>query len=229
MIQLNLLPDVKIEFIKTRRLRRLITLVSILVTGVALLVFVLLLLTTTVWKGRTIDGLEKDLNSGIAELQSPDLNKIVTIQNQLGAINGLHESKSAPSRVYSFLNQLIPPSQPVDLTVGEVSIDFEEATISMRGQASSLERVNELVDTLKFTKFKTSITPEETVAFNSIVLRQANLSEVGATYSIGLIYEPELFLTAAENVELIIPNIVTTRSELERPSPIFEALPEGVE
>lgn len=223
MIQLNLLPDVKIEFIKTRRLRRLVTLIAIFVSSLTAFIFFILIMVTSVWQGSTISSLQEELDGGLSKLRATeDLDKIVTIQSQLNSVNQLHESKSAPSRIYPFLEQIIP----ANVTIGEFNIDFETNALSMRGTTDTLERVNKLVDTLKFTKYRSSISGDESLAFNSVVLQQNSLTQEGAFYSINLLFEPDLFLTAAEDVALTVPNIVTTRSELESPAPLFKGLPD---
>ena len=61
MIQFNLLPDVKLEYIKAKRTKRSVMLVSIIATGVALGISIMLFLTVSVLQKQHINNLNNDI------------------------------------------------------------------------------------------------------------------------------------------------------------------------
>jgi len=84
MIQFNLLPDVKIEYVKAKRTKRIIlsgaTVVSIAVVVVTALMFSYV----HVAQKKHITDLTNDIVSVTADIKSTDnLNNILTVQNQL--------------------------------------------------------------------------------------------------------------------------------------------------
>jgi len=101
MIQFNLLPDVKIEYIKTRNRKRMMMLVSIITSAVCFGVFVLLFLFVRVNQVKYMSDLDKDIKSTTSKIQStPDLDKILTIQSQLNSLPDLHAKKVVSSRPF---------------------------------------------------------------------------------------------------------------------------------
>ena len=92
MIQFNLLPDVKIEYIKTRYRKRMIMLISAIASGVTFTIFVLLFLFVRVNQPKHMKDLDKDIKSTVSKIQeTKDLDKILTIQNQLNSLPALHD------------------------------------------------------------------------------------------------------------------------------------------
>lgn len=234
MIQFNLLPDVKIEFIRTRYRKRLIMFVSAAISGTFLLIFILLFLFVRFNQPRHMSDLERDIKSTADEIKgTEDIDKILTIQNQLKSLPGLHDQKVISSRVVDYLTQLTPNQA----TVSDVNIDFEASTMSIQGNASDLATVNKFVDTLKFTDYK--VNDEEGAsgkAFSDVVLQSFPVASGGqgggtASYQINLVFDPVIFKFVKEvkegetAVTLKVPNIISTRSETEKPSNLFEPQP----
>lgn len=240
MIQLNLLPDVKQQFIKTRRTKRLITLISVLSAGSAFGVMAILFFASNVWQTRTIDSLTKDIQSNLSELQSvPDLDKILTVQEQLNSLDMLHSQKTAATRLYTYLPQILPQG----VYVSELIINYEESTLEISGNTDSLESVNKFVDTIKFTDYIVfevvntetgEILDSEAVrAFNEVVLGSSEIDPQAddinrdTSFSVTATFDPVIFDTATENVRLVVPQTVTSRSQTEQPGVIFDSQTDG--
>jgi Tfp pilus assembly protein PilN len=227
MTQLNLLPDVKLEYLKAQRMRRLVLTVSIAITLASIALLVLLL---------SVDGLQKkhlsDLSRNIAAesaklQQEPQIDKILTVQNQLGSLTALHAAEPSASRLFDYLNQVTPSSA----SITDFTIDFTKQTATITGTADSLSNVNKYVDTLKFTKYTTDANTASTPAFSNIVLSSFSLGGVGtqdpsqtASYSITLSYDKNIF-DIAQKITLTVPNLVTTRLQLDQPTDLFKAAP----
>lgn len=235
MIQFNLLPDVKLEFIKATYRRRIISLISFIVAGGFLTIFVLMFLFVRVNQTNHLGDLDKDISKSVSELQSkPDLDKILTIQNQLNSLPGLHDQKVFSSRIFEYLTQLIPSQA----TVSNVELDLEAKTGVLKGNADSIPTLNKFVDTLKFTDYKLEGSDtKEAKAFSSVVLQNFTFNTKSddtapknlVSYEINFVYDPAIFSNTAKEgnavangVKLTVPNIITTRSETQKPTSLFQ-------
>ena len=148
MIQFNLLPDVKVAFIAARRTKRMVLLLATVVIATSLTIVTILSVVVFVWQKTSLQGLDKTIKASASNLQSQtDIDKVLTVQNQLSSIDDLHASKPEVARVFTYLTQVTPSK----ITVSTLVVDFVTPTISITGQAPSLEEVNKYVDTLKFT------------------------------------------------------------------------------
>ena len=84
MIQFNLLPDVKLEYIKAKKSKRLVALISTLTCAVAIALVVLLFTVVNVFQKQHLSDLNADIKKYSTSLKNTkDLDKILTIQNQL--------------------------------------------------------------------------------------------------------------------------------------------------
>ena len=218
MIQFNLLPDIKIQYLKAKRQKHVIVLVATIATLASLGIFILLLTTVFVLQKKNISDLNKDIKSSSEELKSvDDLNKILTVQNQLGALTGLHDEKVVSSRLLDYLTQVTPATA----SVSKLEVDYATNTMSITGNAAALSIVNTYADTLKFTKFVTGENTEERNAFSEVVLSSFNRDNKGSTYEISLKFDPAIFENS-EQVALRVPKIITTRSETDKPAETFQ-------
>ncbi len=128
MIQFNLLPDVKLEYIHARRMKRVISLIATGITGFALFVLIMLFLAVNVFQKRHLSNLSADIKRDSAKLQSiPDLNKILTIQNQLRSLPDLHSQKPVATRLQKYLQQVTT----TQASIADVKVDFVSETISL--------------------------------------------------------------------------------------------------
>lgn len=232
MIQINLLPDVKLEFVKARRLKRTIIVICSLVSAASLLIFALLFIGVTVVQGQHLRNLEADIAEQTKQLEGiPDIAKILTIQNQLNSLPALHSEKPVASRVFTYIQQLAP----TEASISSLTVDFDGQTMEITGNATNLAAVNKFADTLKFTSYTTEMNEanqadaDKKTAFSEVTLAQFGVATSGTTgdkpttYTINLKYAPEIF-SSQNNAKLLIPNQVTTRSETEKPQVVFEPI-----
>lgn len=226
MVQFNLLPDVKIDYLKTQRTKRTVMLASLTLTGLSIFIVVLLFLIVNVFQKQHISHLDNDIKTRTQALKDvPDLDKVLTVQNQLDHLTATHESKPAASRTYGYLIQLTPS----DAKISDVNIDFATNTIAINGSAGSLGTINRFTDILKFTDYKVDGVSEK--AFSQVVLSSFGVSagKQGGdrtTYAITAQFNPEIF-NNTKNVELVVPDIISTRSVTETPTDLFEAKSTG--
>lgn len=232
MIQLNLLPDVKLEYIKAQRSRRLIFSISAIVT-IAAIGLLILLLSISALQKKHINDLSADIKEGSAELKGkPQIDRVLTVQNQLDRLTELHTQKPAAGKVFTYLDQVVP----AQVNISSLNVDFEAQKITIDGGADTLSNVNKFIDTLKFTGYKIDGKTADTKAFKDIVLTSFNLntqqdgqsqaSSSPAIYSIELSFDPVIFETT-QNVQLEVPNQRSTRSALPDSPDLFQGSASG--
>jgi hypothetical protein len=232
MIQFNLLPDVKLEYIKARRSKHLVMLISFIVTGISIALVVILFVGVNVLQRKHLDNLDHDIKEKTQQLSGEqDINKILTVQNQLNTLNGLHDAKPAIERLGPYLAQITPAG----VFISSLKVDYAANTMSFDGGAGSVKSVNTFIDTMKFTTYGS----EGKNAFSNVVLTSLDRSDKDqgdappAKYQITLAFDPGIFdikLTAPdpkEPIKLNVPEQVTTRSVTEKPSPLFQPQERG--
>lgn len=215
MIQLNLLPDVKLEYIKAKRLKRTAMVLSVLVSGSALVLLVFTVLLVSVAQKTHLKNLDKDIKTGTNKLQSiDDLDKILTVQSQLNSLPDLHSQKPVNSRLFSYMEQITP----ANAAISSLTFDMDTQKLTISGKADNIVTVNKFVDTLKFTGYQIgSDSKTQKPAFSEIVLSSFSLGEKESSYSIDFKFDPLLF-DAKADARLVVPkNKITTRSEVDKP------------
>lgn len=227
MIQFNLLPDVKMQYIKTKSVKRTVITVSILLAATCLAVFVLLFMTVRVFQKVHMTNLQKDIDATTAELRDiKDLDKVLTVQNQLNSLGGLHDKKPVTSRLFTFVAQ----TTPNQASIGKLDLDYEKTTLIISGTADALSTVNKFVDTMKFCTYtyKNTDGTDSTgnKPFKTVVLSNFGRKDKETTYEITMTFDPTIF-DVSKDVKFSVPKITSTRSETEKPTDLFKALPQA--
>jgi Tfp pilus assembly protein PilN len=226
MVQLNLLPDIKQDYIKAERQRRLIFSVSGLV-GVIAIAVLLILLGINFAQKHELNSANKTIASQTERLkQEPNIDTILTVQNQLESLTSLHESKPAAERLFTtYLNQVTPAT----VSINTLDADFTMDSLTITGTADSLSSINQYVDTFKKTNFTLPSSRTATPAFSNVVLTSFGLASStedpsqSADYTVTLNFNKEIF-DNTQNVSLSIPSI-TTRSDVNQPTTLFQSVP----
>lgn len=223
MIQLNLLPDVKLEYLRSMRQKRLVIGISMLVAVGSLAIVLILVSVVYVFQKKNLNDLDKDIvtyNNTLKKM--PDLGKVLTVQNQLNALPGLHQQKPVASRLFGYLTQLTP----TNTSISQFDINFADNLMTITGSSDSLDAANTFIDTLKFTSYQKVgdelATPPK--AFSNVVLSQFTRSPDAANYTITLNFDPNIF-DSATSVRLAVPRIISTRSATEQPTDLFQTAP----
>ena len=170
-----------------------------------------------------ISNLTKEIEDNTNQLKSiEDIDKVLTVQNQLTELTTLHEKKPAADRTLTYISQVTPQKA----STSQVSVDFEQQTISISGTTDSLVTVNKFADTLKFTKYVVGDSTDQINAFSDVVLANFSVSDAQTTYQIDLKFNPEIF-DNTKSIKLSIPNIISTRSQTQKPSDnLFQKQPD---
>ncbi|HTK39364.1 MAG TPA: hypothetical protein VL362_00695 [Patescibacteria group bacterium] len=235
MIQINLIPDVKREYLRARRLRDIAISVAIVVSiaGVAVVIVMALILSSQAAREYFADQNIKTEYAKLSEVK--DLSDMVTIQNQLSLISGQHQNKTMDSRLFSVL-QAINPAPPNDVQFTSVILDPETGTLTFEGLTNGgYTAVESLTKTIQNTKinstdgskgaevnsepFATDVSVGETsygiTSDNQRVLR----------FDMVVTYLPSLFTNEIRQVNIVAPSrkIDVTDSKLRVPSSLFSA------
>ncbi len=201
MVQFNLLPDIKLQYVKARRTKHLITFVSIIVGGTALGVMLFSLLFVKVIQKQSLDHINTDIKKYSKTLKdTKDLNTILTVQNQLSTLTTLHENKPVASRVFIYLSQVTPAA----VSLNQLNVDFTAHTLTVGGSAQSLDSIKLYTDVLKNTRYTVKSETAATKAFSNVVLASFAVSDKGPTYSITMSYDQNIF-DVKQDVTLTVP------------------------
>lgn len=216
MIQFNLLPDVKLKYLKTQAKKRVVVISSLAASAVSLALLIVLFISVQVVQKNRLTKMSDQINSQLSTLNAtPDLNKILTIQNQLKNLPQLHNDKPVVSRLFGYMQQITP----VNANISSLNVDFVGYKMTIAGTADSLITGNKYADTLKFATYTTS-SGVEGKPFSNVVTTMSAGSEV-TDFSIQFDYDKILF-ESQDEPSLTVPNIISTRSETEKPSTIFK-------
>lgn len=220
MIQFNLLPSIKLEYVKARRNKRITVLACVLVGGFSLSILIVLFIAVQGAQKKYSSDLSADIKTESAKLEAvTDLDKILTIQNQLNSLPGLHDKKPVSAQIFTYMKQVTPAK----VSIANIDIAFDTQTMTITGSADTINSVNTFVDTLKFTTYATDGAAPVN-AFSEVVLSSFGRDDKGASYEITLKYDPTIF-DNTKQVALTVPKgKITTRSETEKPDALFQPL-----
>ena len=156
MIEINLLPNVKRELLKTRAMRNRVISISFLVGGasIAAVVVLALILGSQIAAEAVQNGVIKDRNDKLMAVE--DLNKVVTIQNQLTKINEQHSGKKLNSRIFDVVTA-VNPVAPNNVSFSDIKVNPESKTITLEGSAvNGYSALETLKKTILNTKVQTT-------------------------------------------------------------------------
>lgn len=135
MIEINLVPDIKQEFLRSQRLRARVISMSIFACLAAVGVVTLLFMyigTQAIRNARADNDIKQQYDKLTKDY--PDLAKVVTIQNQLSVISSLNDKKQISSRVFDLLTA-INPKAPNNVKMSTIAIDPIKNTLTIEGTA----------------------------------------------------------------------------------------------
>lgn len=229
MIKLNLLPDIKREYLRTRRLEARV--ISIAIAAIVIAVGLVVAVGLYVYAAQTVH--KKLLTDKIAEnnktLKSiKDIDKYVTIQSQLASLDTLHDKKSMYSRLFEILPKL-NPKQPNSVTITGINLDASTSTITLEGNTSTFTGLETFRDTLNNAELSyvpsgsdnSDRTKEK--LFSQVTVENQTLATVGnspipsVSFKITALYAPATFARSSGVVDVTVPEKETTQSKQDTP------------
>lgn len=231
MIEINLIPNVKRELLKTKAARNRVISLSFLIGGgaIAAIVALSIIFVGQIAAEAVQDGSIKDKNDKLTSIT--DINKVVTIQNQLSKISDQHNSKKINSRVFDIVSAVNPP-EPNGVKFSIIKIDPETKTIKLEGTASNgYEALETLKKTILNTKIKTSDSESTTEVPLTETIMDGNTSfgenaegNKVLQFSFSFEYPNELFAVSRGTVTILTPTskVDVTDSRQGVPSSLFQ-------
>lgn len=228
MIKLNLLPDVKLEYLHTKRVQAQVISIATIVTLAA--IGLVVLLAVWVYGGQTLQKnyLTGEIKKNETELRNvKDIDKYLTIQNQLGNITALHDAKNDFSRLLTFLPTL-NPSAPNNVRLTNVEVITNEAgnTLALQGEVKDYTALATFRDTLMNAQLNYGESKErlfESVTVSTSALEQSTAGPQVVVFRIDTIYNPNAFLFSVKNPSVSIPLKTTTQSAQSSPDVFGES------
>lgn len=236
MIRLNLLPDVKREYLRTQQVRVKVITAAFFLSAIAIAATVIMALWVYGAQGLQQTLLTEDIKKSDQQLRSiKDIDKYVTIQNQLASITALHESKNRFSRLFDYL-----PSINSGVKLGSVAVDSDAKTIIFDGQTDNYTTLIIFRDTLKsallydgaacpadLSKIKNKV-----ALFNTVVIdaESASTTQEGqpfVSFKMTAAYTDAAFSATVKSPKICVPKKDTTPSTLGTPNAIFDSVEEA--
>jgi len=225
MIQLNLLPDLKKEFIKAQKTKSLVISTSILVTIGAVGLSALLFVYVTFLQQLQINLATDDIKRKETELTGiQDVDKYLTIQSQLAVLPDLHNAKGSYDRLFTFLGA-INPGSPNNVNLSNLQLTAEAKSMILTGTTGSFETLNVFVDTLKnaqisYKKNGQGENQKENM-FEQVLIQASGFSRVGSknlvSFTVKTVYSPSVFDVQNTDITASVPSITTTQSVTQSP------------
>ena len=138
MIQINLIPDVKIDLIRAQKHRNMIisfSIISMIATVSVVVLVAFYIFGAQAWRDKLANDNIKRESQNLLSIE--DLDKNVTIQNQLATINATHEDKLMTSRIFGILNVLRQPGTQNEVNILSFALSKDEQTISLIAQTKN--------------------------------------------------------------------------------------------
>lgn len=232
MIEINLVPDVKRELLKARLMRNAVmaSAVTIGMFAAGAVVILGLVLGGQLALEALHDG---TIKSKTQELRSvEDIDKLVTIQQQLKTIHQLSSERQVNSRLFDAMNA-VNPAAPNAIKLVSLKLNPEERTITVEGAA---ENGYTALETFKKTIANTSVQVErsgrDTIKYplaEDIKAGEANFGEDAngkkiLRFSFVFTYPAELLAKIDGSVVIATPTsrVDVTDSRLGVPDSLFE-------
>lgn len=222
MITLNLLPEVKLEYLRTRRLKAKVIGSAVLVTMIA--IGLVILVAGWVYGAQALQKsyLTGEIEKNAKALKAiPDIEKYLTIQNQLANLSTLHADKNDFSRLLTFLPTLNPAApRNVTLTNIELKSTDELNSLQFQGEAKDYTGLNTFRDTLANATLKYDGKTEKlftNVTISSSALEQGQGGTPVVTFNIDTTYNASAFLSSIKTPQVEVPQLNTTQSAQAAP------------
>ena len=137
MIEINLVPDVKLELLRAKRQRANVISIAIITAIVSLAVMAILAFYTYGVQTIASNLADSSIDKEFKELNSVnDLSKTLTVQSQLEELQGLHDDKHISSRIFDIISTVVPQGEN-KVSISSLSLDTEENTITIEGEATN--------------------------------------------------------------------------------------------
>ena len=220
MIQINLLPDIKIKFMKTKRTERIVVFVCGIISAVSIIAIIVLYLTVDVFQKNHLNSVASQIKSESSSIKNDaDVNKIITIQQQLKSLPSLYSNRNNPYEIFNILQQ----STSKGITISTFNINYQTGALTFGGSADNLLDGNVFYNQLLYSTYSLEKGAQQPL-FGGVTISGLSGSSSSSTasgasinYTVKATVPVALFKTGA-NVAISVPNKDVTQSTLNQPS-----------
>ncbi len=228
MIELNLLPDVKKEYLRAQQARNTVITASFLISVAALSLVVAFAVFVYAVQPVQTKLLTDEINKSQQTIQQiPDINKYLTVQSQLSQLSQLHTTKTVYGRMMDFLATL-NPSPPNTVQLSGMQLNNTEGTVVFTGTTGSFEAFNVFKDTLlnaDVTYQTADASPVTEKLLTNVEVQTSNLGTLQnkpvVNFVVRASYNQTAMIAQAGNALVKVPSIETTQSVRQAPQPLF--------
>lgn len=231
MVEVNLVPDVKLELLKAQQQRRMVISGSIVLSIIAGGVVVLLALYAfgvQTGLNALADNAINDESQKLSQVE--DLSKTLTIQKQLNQLDTDESQKGITSRLFDIVSATVPEGEN-SVDVESLGFDAEENTIEIEAEAvNGYEALEVFKKTIAETTFQFNRDgePQDPVKIATAISdgerRYAENAEGQQVlrFSLSFTYADELFSSDSREGRIIGPNSqIATDSARGVPTSLF--------
>lgn len=217
-MQINLLPDVKRDYLRSQQVKHTVLVTAVLASVAAISLLGVLFAYVQMVQPQHRRNVQADIDSGLNELkQRPNAVEIVTVQGALEQLPKLQDQKQLSSRLFNYLTSFTPR----DVGYSQVNLDLKTSSLTLTGSATSYEQANVLANNLKSASFnytqderQQSLKPFSAVVFQSLS-RSQGASDKPVSFQLSFTLNKILFNQKAIPKDLSVNAI---SSELLLPS-----------
>lgn len=197
MIEINLLPQVKKDYLKAEQMKHTVIVASVLLSIVSIVIVALLFAYVSVVQPQHQKNVQEDIDSGLTDLKGKEnAVKIVTVQGALDSLPGLEDTELATSRLFTYVAGFTPRS----VSYSNIKLNVDESSLTLQGTASNFEQANVLANNLKGATFnyvqsesKQSAKPFTNVVFDGLSRSEQAQDTKNVSFQITLTFDPIIF------------------------------------
>jgi len=237
VIEVNLIPDVKLELLRAQRQRLGVISLSMSVAIITGALVALLASYVFIVQSVAMSLADNSIKDETAKLQRvPDLAKTLTIQKQLDTVSSLHNSKLLSSRLFDIMTTIVPTGSS---SIAISHIELDSGNINIEGQAASgypaLEAFKKTISKTTFSYVQAGDTKaSEPIHIASDIVngdQRYGESSDGTrvlNFMISFTYPNELFAPTSERGRIVAPNKQNaTDSAVGVPTSLFTTVSAG--
>lgn len=231
MIEINLVPDVKQELLHAQRVRLSVITISIIVgiAAIGIVVILGLLLGVQGARGYLLDNAISSDSQKLASV--PDINKTLTIQNQLDKISTIHQSSHVDSRIFNVLTSLASGKGDAKIQYSTIAVDTTNDTVTIQAQTPTFNGLDVFKKTLTATQFRytsgdSTSKQTENLASNIDLSNQTQAQDATGkhvvTFTLSFTYTADLLSPQSKNAQIVLPTATNATDSYEGiPSSLF--------
>lgn len=224
-LQINLLPDVKKEFLHAQRQRNLVMSISIIASiaaGATILVLALVLGGQMIQKTVLMGNIENKKSQIEEAKKTGQLNEYLTVQNQLSQIESLKQKQPQFSRVFSYINQINPSNVQVSalrITSANAPDGAGAGAIEIQGMTNDFSTLDAYKQTLLNAQIIYANGEEGDVVTEKL-FRSVNVGDYGSTetdsgekkvsFTINVQYNEAAFKLGTTRITVNVPKQTTS-------------------